>query len=133
MFILNSPQYVFFHLEEILLKGTQFNSRQAGIKNKKNLACLFWRETNIFVCLFGNIQSISFTVIWEGYFINHLRTQILKHKIMPFNPTVISLKQCHKNIAQAVNNSYLKKMSYFAYSNHHILFLKLKQLNSLKS
>lgn len=45
---------------------------------------------------------------------------MLKHKIIPFNPTVIFLKQCHKNIAQAVNNSYLKEMRLFRLLKPHI-------------
>ena len=48
------------------------------------------------------------SVIWEDYFINHLRTQILKHKIMTLHLTVIFLKQYLEDLFQAVNDSYLK-------------------------
>lgn len=46
---------------------------------------------------------------------------------MPFNPTVIFfLNQCHKNIAQAVNNSYLKEMRLFHLLKPPHIILKIE-------
>lgn len=128
MFVLNSLQQVFFHLEETLLKGTQFNSRQARIKNKENMGLLVsFLEGDRYFCLF----------IWEyakdilhchlkGIFYISPQIQMSKHKIKPFNPIVIFLKQCHKNIAQAINNGYLKEMRLFCLLKLPYIILKIE-------